>query len=65
MKKKILKKSLAGTAGKNLKKYFFRPNVSCRTSVDAFFDGDYEFDIVCGEICSQKINIAKHEPVLA
>jgi hypothetical protein len=34
------------------------------TLFDVFFDGDYEFDIIFGEKCKQKLQIEKHEPVL-
>jgi hypothetical protein len=56
---------MPGGGGGWLNKNSFRPNVSSRTSVDVFFDGDYEFDIIFGETCNEKIKIAKHEPVLA
>jgi hypothetical protein len=40
------------------------PKYLCvRLSVDAIFDGDYEFDIIFVEKCNEKSKIARYEPV--
>jgi hypothetical protein len=43
-----------GSPGKNKNKKNFDQNVSSYTSIDVFFDGDYEFDIIGSENSKQK-----------
>jgi hypothetical protein len=64
-KKNFSQKILMGYIRQKISQHFLNWNILIYISVDAIFDGDYEFDITCVEKCNKKSKIERYEPVWA